>query len=272
MNTELSQVQEAVAFIESKINGFKPTSGIVLGTGLSGLVGELEIETEIDYSDIPHFPVSTVEFHKGKLVFGKLNGANVVVMQGRFHYYEGYSMKQVVFPIRVMKFLGIDQLLISNAAGGIDPKLAKSDLMIITDHINLMGENPLVGAHTPEFGDRWPDMFEAYNNGLIVKAKTAAKELNIDIKEGVYSSVSGPNLETPAEYKYLKVIGADAVGMSTVPEVIAGVQMGLKVFAMSVITDLCYPSALGPVSIEHIIAAAGKAEPNMIAIFSELVA
>lgn len=271
MSIELNQVKEAVAFIENKIKGFKPASGIVLGTGLSGLVSKVEIEVEIDYSEIPHFPVSTVEFHKGKLIFGKLNGVNVVVMQGRFHYYEGYSMKQVVFPIRVMKFLGITKLLISNAAGGIDPKLSLSGLMIITDHINLMTENPLVGEHVSAFGDRWPDMYDAYNKELIEEALKVTSELGIEVEQGVYASVTGPNLETPAEYKYLKAIGADAVGMSTVPEVIVGVQMGLKVFALSVITDLCYPEALEPVSIEKIIDAASKAEPNMIKLFARLV-
>lgn len=272
MSTEYKKIKEAVAYIRSVVGDFNPESGIVLGTGLGGLLAEVQIDFELDYSDVPNFVTSTVEFHQGKLVFGVFNGKKVVVMQGRFHFYEGYSMQEIVFPIRVLKFLGIDHLLISNAAGGINQGFELSDLMLITDHINLMPENPLVGPNESEIGDRWPDMFEAYSKKLNQKAKNAAQKLGIHLRQGVYAAVSGPNLETPAEYKYLSIIGADAVGMSTVPEVIACAQMGLPCLAVSVITDLCFPSALEPVSIEKIIAAAGAAEPKMIELFKEIVA
>lgn len=272
MPTEFKKIQESIAYIRSIVGDFKPDAGIVLGTGLGGLLAQVQIDFELEYQDIPHFVTSTVEFHQGKLVFGHFNGNRVVVMQGRFHFYEGYSMQEIVFPIRVLKFLGINNLLISNAAGGINAGFELSDLMLITDHINLMPENPLVGPNESELGHRWPDMFEAYSKTLNQKAKKAAEQLGINLREGVYAAVSGPNLETPAEYKYLSIIGADAVGMSTVPEVIACAQMGLPCMAVSVITDLCFPSALEPVSIEKIIAAAGVAEPKMIQLFKALLA
>lgn len=271
MALQFPLIQESVNYIQAQISGFKPETGIILGTGLSGLIDHVKVAFEIDYADIPHFPLSTVEFHKGKLVFGELNGKKVVVMQGRFHYYEGYSMLEVVFPVRVLKFLGISKMLISNAAGGINKAFKKADLMVISDHINLQPENPLVGENEEEIGTRWPDMYESYNAELRKKAHQISKEKSLTVKEGVYASVSGPNLETPAEYKYLEVIGADAVGMSTVPEVIACAHMGLPCFAVSVITDLCYPEALKPVKIEEIIDAAMQAQPKMIELFEGLV-
>ena len=272
MSTEFEKVAETVAFLKSKIGDFKVDIGIVLGTGLNKLVDKIDVSFSFEYQEIPNFAVSTVEFHKGKLIFGTISGKNVIVMQGRFHHYEGYNMKQVVFPIRVMKFLGIQHLFISNAAGGIDANFALSDLMVITDHINLMSENPLTGEHEPAFGDRWPDLYEAYDKSLVVKSEKIAKDIGLVLRKGVYASVNGPNLETPAEYKFLNIIGANAVGMSTVPEVIAAAQLKIPVFAVSVITDLCFEGALQPVSIEKIIDAASKAEPKMIALFSKMIA
>jgi purine-nucleoside phosphorylase len=271
MSSEYSKIQESIAFIQSKTNNFKPDLGIILGTGLGALVDKISVDFSIDYNEIPNFPTSTVEFHKGKLIFGTFSGKKVVVMQGRFHHYEDYSMKQVVFPIRVLKFLGINHLFISNAAGGINPNFHLSDLMIITDHINLMAENPLTGTHEKELGDRWPDMYEAYNKKLISTALELSFLHKFRLTKGVYVGVNGPNLETPAEYKFLGLMGADAVGMSTVPEVIAAAQLKLPVFAVSVITDLCYPAALEPVSIEKIIASARVAEPKLIDLFSKMI-
>lgn len=267
----INQINEAAAFIKKNSNDFTPQVGIILGTGLGALANELDIAFSLDYSDIPNFPESTVEQHSGKLLIGTLESKPVVVMQGRFHYYEGFSMEQVAFPVRVLKVLGIQQLLVSNAAGGINKNFELSDLMVFNDHINLQPANPLVGKNIDELGPRWPDMFDAYDPELRKTAISIAEENNIRIHEGVYVSVPGPNLETPAEYKFLSVIGADAVGMSTVPEIIVARHMGIPCLAMSVITDLCYPGAIEPVSIEKIIAAAGKAEPSMTLIFKELV-
>ena len=268
---EIEKINKASAYIKKETKEFKAINGIVLGTGLGALINEVEIDYTLNYSDIPYFPLSTVEQHAGKLIFGKLGGKEVIVMQGRFHYYEGYNMKEITFPIRVMKKLGVNNLFVSNAAGGINPSFELSDLMIISDHINLLPENPLVGKNIDELGPRWPDMFEVYSKECIQKAEKIANENNINVKKGVYVSVSGPNLETPAEYKYLGIIGADAVGMSTVPEVLVATHMGMQCFAVSVITDLCYPEALEPVSIEKIIAAAAKAEPKMTLLIKELV-
>lgn len=267
----INKINEAAAFIKKNTNDFAPQIGIVLGTGLGGLANELDISYTLDYSDIPNFPESTVEQHSGKLLIGTLESKPVVVMQGRFHYYEGFSMEEVAFPVRVLKVLGINQLLVSNAAGGINANFQLSDLMVFNDHINLQPANPLVGKNIDELGPRWPDMFDAYDPTLRKSAMSIAKNNGIRIHEGVYVSVPGPNLETPAEYKFLSVIGADAVGMSTVPEIIVARHMGIPCLAMSVITDLCYPGAIEPVSIEKIIAAAGKAEPSMTLIFKELV-
>ncbi len=267
----LHQLNESVSYIHSQTKEFRPKFGIILGTGLGALINDVDVEYNLTYEDIPHFPVSTVEMHKGNLVFGQLEGVDVVIMQGRFHFYEGYSMKEVTFPVRVMQMLGIETLLISNAAGGINTSFELSDLMIIRDHINLMPENPLTGENHDDLGPRWPDMFDAYNSKLVKKGIEIAKTNDLNCKTGVYAGVPGPNLETPAEYKYLSIIGADAVGMSTVPEVIVARHMSLPVFAVSVITDLCYPGALEPVSIEKIISAAATAEPKMATLFKEMV-
>ena len=266
----IDKIKEASAFIQKKTQ-VEPRFGIILGTGLGGLIQEIDIQDVINYEDIPHFPVSTVESHSGKLIFGKLSGKPVVAMQGRFHYYEGYTMQQVVFPVRVMKMLGIERLLVSNAAGGLNPSYSISQLMVIDDHINLLPENPLTGKNLDELGVRFPDMLDAYDKDMLEKAMQIAKDNQIKADRGVYVSVSGPNLETPAEYKFLRIIGADAVGMSTVPEVIAARQMDLPVFAVSVITDLCFEGQLKHVTVQEVIAAAQKAEPNLTKLMSKLV-
>ena len=266
----IDKIKEASAFIQKKTQ-VEPRFGIILGTGLGGLIQEINMLKVINYEDIPHFPVSTVESHSGKLIFGKLSGKPVVAMQGRFHYYEGYTMQQVVFPVRVMKMLGIERLLVSNAAGGLNPSYSISQLMVIDDHINLLPENPLTGKNLDELGVRFPDMLDAYDKDMLEKAMQIAKDNQIKADRGVYVSVSGPNLETPAEYKFLRIIGADAVGMSTVPEVIAARQMDLPVFAVSVITDLCFEGQLKHVTVQEVIAAAQKAEPNLTKLMSKLV-
>jgi purine-nucleoside phosphorylase len=264
-------INEAIAYIQSKIEDFKPQFGIILGTGLGKLASEIEILYSLDYKDIPHFPVSTVESHSGKLLFGKLSGKKVVCMQGRFHYYEGYSMKQVTFPVRVMKLLGIERLFVSNASGGMNPMYRESDLMIIEDHISLfLPENPLVGKNI--MGDRFPDMSEPYDLDMVEKAKLIATQNGIEgVHSGTYVSVTGPQLETKAEYRLLRNLGADAVGMSTVPEVMVARQMDLPVFGISVITDMCIPETLKKAAIENILANAFKAEPNMTLIIKELI-
>lgn len=266
----IKKIEEAHNYIQSKIS-IKPDFGVILGTGLGSLAKEVEVKEIINYEDIPNFPVSTVESHKGKLIFGRLAGKHVVVMQGRFHYYEGYTMKEVTFPVRVMKLLGIKKLFVSNAAGGLDKRYEISDLMIIKDHINLMPENPLTGKNLDKFGGRFPDMSEPYDAQLVRQATAIAQEHGIRVHEGVYAAVTGPNLETRAEYKYLRIIGADAVGMSTVPEVIVARHMEMPCFALSVITDLCIPETLKKVTVEEVIAAAMKAEPGMTKIIKELV-
>ncbi len=263
-------IQAATKYIQTQID-FAPEIGIILGTGLGALVDDIEVAHIISYKDIPHFPISTVETHSGKLILGSLSGKKVIAMQGRFHYYEGYTMQQVVMPVRVMKLLGIESLFISNAAGGLNHSLKISDVMVINDHINLFPENPLRGENMDEFGERFPDMFEAYDPKLIKLAMEVADEKGIDLREGVYAGVQGPNLETPAEYKYLKIIGADAVGMSTIPENIAARHIGLPVFAVSVITDLCTPETVQAISIPEIISAAINAQPKMTAIFKGLL-
>ncbi|MGV3540614.1 MAG: purine-nucleoside phosphorylase [Rufibacter sp.] len=267
----MEQLKETTRFIQEKTNQFNPEFGIVLGTGLGALVQDIAIDYSLDYAQVPNFPVSTVESHSGKLIFGELGGRRVVVMQGRFHYYEGYSMEQVVFPIRVMKLLGIQKMFVSNAAGGLDPAFTTSDLMVITDHINLQPTNPLIGKNLDELGPRFPDMSEPYDQQLVQQAKDISKEHGLNVRTGVYVSVPGPMLETIAEYRYLRTIGADAVGMSTVPEVIAAVHMGLPVFAVSVITDLCVTGKIKKVILLDILEAAAKAEPNMTLLIKELI-
>ncbi len=271
---ETSLSTEAAAYIQARAAGFQPATGIILGTGLGALAREVEVEVEISYADIPYFPVSTVESHAGRLLLGYLNGAKVAVLQGRFHYYEGYSMAEVVMPVRVLKLLGIQQLFISNAAGGLNPDFELADLMLLDDHINLQPTNPLVGPNDPALGPRFPDMFAAYDPALLARAETAARRLGqaATTRRGVYAAVPGPMLETPAEYRYLRAIGADAVGMSTVPEVIAARHLGLPVLAVSVITDLCFAPHLKPVALADILAAAARAEPRLSALMKTVLA
>ncbi|PSL05609.1 purine-nucleoside phosphorylase [Cecembia rubra] len=264
------KINFALDYIRQKFNAPLDV-GIILGTGLGQLINNIEIELEISYQEIPYFPVSTVESHKGKLIIGKLSGKSVVAMQGRFHYYEGYSMKEVTFPVRVMKKLGIQYLFVSNAAGGLNPDFGIGDMMIINDHIDLFPENPLRGKNLDEFGVRFPDMSEPYDLSLIQKALKIAEANQIHVHQGVYAAVQGPNLETKAEYNYLRVIGGDAIGMSTIPEVIVARHMDIPVFAISAITDLCSPGNIKKVRIEEVLAAAAKAEPGMSLIIRELV-
>jgi purine-nucleoside phosphorylase len=269
--TELrSHIDEAVAFLRTK-TALRPDIGIILGTGLGGLAKEITSEVVVDYGDIPHFPISTVESHHGKLIFGTLGGKQVVAMQGRFHYYEGYTMKQVTFPVRVMKFLGVKTLLISNAAGCMNPKFRRGGIMIITDHINLLGDNPLIGPNDDTLGPRFPDMSEPYSKRLIALTEQVALDLKIRTERGVFVAVPGPNLETRTEYRYLRLIGADAVGMSTVPEDIVAVHMGLEVLGFSIITDECFPDSLQPANVEEIIGVARNTEPKLTAIMKGVV-
>jgi purine-nucleoside phosphorylase len=267
----LKEVNEAVDFIKSKYNA-NPSVGVVLGSGLGSFTAEMKTEFEIDYSEIPNFPVSTVEGHSGKLIFGELGGKNVVAMAGRFHYYEGYTTQEVVFPIRVLKLLGIKTLLISNAAGGINTTFHVGDLMIIKDHISTLTINPLLGKNEEIFGPRFPDMSEPYKKYLIDKVKSIANKNNIVVKEGTYVGVTGPTFETRAEYKMLSMLGGDAVGMSTVQEVIAAVHLGLPVFAMSVIADIGIREEENTITHEEVLQAAKDAEPKLTLLFKELIA
>jgi len=258
--------------LSESVSDFTPKIGIILGTGLGGLVSEIDEICSIDYKDIPHFPLATVEFHSGKLIFGHIDKVPVVAMKGRFHYYEGYNMKQVTFPVRVMKLLGIEKLFVSNAAGGLKEEQEKGDLMIIQDHINLQYENPLTGKNIDELGDRFPNMVEPYSPEMVKKGLSYAQSKNYSCSAGVYVSVPGPNLETKAEYVYLNKIGADAVGMSTVPEVIVAAHMALPVFAISVITDVGYPpERVVELTISEILEIAAKAEPKMTDILRYLI-
>lgn len=266
----LNEINEATEYLKKYVSA-KPDAGIILGTGLGSLVDEIDIQHAIDYARIPHFPVSTVESHSGKLIVGKLSGKNILVMQGRFHYYEGYTMQQVTFPVRVMKQLGVDTLLVSNASGGVNRNFEVGDLMIITDHINLLPEHPLRGKNIEALGPRFPEMSQPYNFKLIEKAKIIAASKGIKIREGVYAATQGPTLETRAEYHMFTVLGADTVGMSTVPEVIVARHMNMRVFGISVITDLGFPESLKVVTLEDVIAAAKLAEPNMGMMFKELL-
>lgn len=270
MSAYLDQIQEAVHSIRSKTKSETPI-GIILGTGLGGLALEIEKEIEIPYSDIAHFPLSTVESHAGKLIFGKLGGKNVVAMQGRFHFYEGYTMQQITFPVRVMKFLGVKTLLVSNACGGMNPQYRPGDIMIMDDHINLLGDNPLRGKNEDTLGPRFPDMSEPYSKKLIAMAEQIALEEKIKVQRGVYVAVMGPNLETRAEYRFLRYIGADVVGMSTIPEVIVANHMSIACLGFSIVTDECFPDSLQPVDIQKIIKTAGEAEPKMTRIMKKVV-
>lgn len=267
----LNRIQEAVEFIQSKTQ-VKPEFGIILGTGLGGLVKEIEIIDEISYEQIPNFPVSTVESHKGRLIFGVLGGKSVVAMQGRFHYYEGYSLQEVTFPVRVMKLLGIQKLFVSNASGGVNPDFEVGEIMIINDHINFFPGNPLIGKNLDELGPRFPDMSDPYDTSLIDKAVTIAAKNGIKVSQGVYLGLTGPTLETPAEYKFVRVVGADAVGMSTVPEVIVARHMEIPTFAISIITDLGVPGKIKKVSVQDVIEVASRQEPKMTLIMKELIA
>jgi purine-nucleoside phosphorylase len=268
----LENIQQTTSYIKSRIGDFEPEVGIILGTGLGGLVSEIEVEKQLMYSNIPDFPISTLEFHSGKLIFGTLAGKKVVAMQGRLHYYEGYTMQQITFPVRVMKMLGIKTLFVSNASGSLNPAFKKGDLMVIEDHINLQPLNPLIGRNEEALGPRFPDMSQPYRRDLIKNALDAASANNITCHKGVYVAVTGPNLETQSEYRYLRIIGGDAVGMSTVPEVIVANHMGLPVFAISVLTDEGFPDILQPVSVEEILAVAHEAEPKMTLILKKLIA
>jgi purine-nucleoside phosphorylase len=266
----LEQFKESVKYIKSKTS-VEPTVGIILGTGLGGLVKEIKIIDEIPYEDIPNFPVSTVESHSGKLIFGELGGKKVVAMQGRFHFYEGYNMKEVTFPVRVMKLLGIERLFVSNASGGVNPDFIVGEIMILNDHINLFPAHPLIGKNIDELGPRFPDMSDPYDEEMIEMAVSIAKEMDIRIAVGSYAGLTGPTLETPAEYQHIRNTGADAVGMSTVPEVIVARHMSIPTFAISIITDLGVPGKIKKVSVADVIEVANRQEPKMTAIMSRLI-
>ena len=267
----LDSIKKTAEFLSDKTN-FNPEIGIILGTGLGGLVNEIDIAHSIDYKDIPNFPVSTVEGHSGKLIFGSLGEKKVIALQGRFHFYEGYTMNEVVFPVRVMKLMGIQTLIVSNACGGVNPSFEVGDIMIITDHINLFPTNPLIGPNIEELGPRFPDMSEAYSKNMIEMAEKIAAKNEIHVQKGIYAGLTGPTLETPAEYAYTRAIGADAVGMSTVPEVIAARHMNIPCFGFSVITDLGVPGKIIEVTHEDVQKVAAKAEKKLTVIIKELLA
>ncbi len=267
----LEKINETARFLLQQ-QPEKARIAIILGTGLGGLVKEIDIQKSIPYSEIPHFPVSTVEGHQGRLIFGRLRGVSIVAMQGRFHYYEGYSMQEVTFPVRVMRQMGLDHLLVSNASGGLNPNYVVGDIMVITDHLNLFGTNPLLGKNLAPLGPRFPDMSEPYNHQLIKKAFEIAEQHGINLQRGVYAGTSGPTYETPAEYKYFRIIGGDAVGMSTVPEVIVARHMGMICFGISIITDSGAPGQIVEISHEEVQRVAAAAEPKMTKVIAELVA
>ena len=265
----LHKIKKSAEFLQKETN-YNAEVGIILGTGLGGLVNEIKIDYSISYEDIPNFPLSTVEGHTGRLIFGVLGEKQVVAMQGRFHFYEGYTMEKVTFPVRVMKLLGIKNLIVSNASGGVNPDYRVGDLMILSDHINLI-PNPLIGKNITELGPRFPDMSETYCPTLIAKAEAIAKSNNLPVQKGVYIALTGPTLETPAEYKYMRIIGGDTVGMSTAPEVIVARHMDIPCFAMSVITDLGVPGKIKKVTHEEIQAVSEVAEPKLTLIIKELI-
>ncbi|WP_317899272.1 purine-nucleoside phosphorylase [Aurantibacillus circumpalustris] len=267
----LEQIEFTTKNILSKTNNFSPIVGIILGTGLGGLVKEITVEYTLPYEDIPNFPISTVEGHKGKLIFGELGGKKVMAMQGRFHFYEGYTMQEISFPVRVMKALGVKTLCVSNACGGMNPNFEVGELMIINDHINLFLSNPLIGKNEPSLGPRFPDMGETYKKTYVNLAKEIAKENNIKVSEGVYAGLTGPCFETPAEYRWLWRIGADVVGMSTVPEVIVAKHSGIDVFGISIVTDLGVEGSVQTVTHEEVMHIANLQEPKMTLIMKELV-
>jgi purine-nucleoside phosphorylase len=264
------KINESVGFLKKQVKA-EPTVGIILGTGLGALADEIRKKSVIDYGDIPHFPLSTVESHHGKLILGNLGGKNVVAMQGRFHFYEGYSMEQITLPVRVMKFLGARTLIVSNAAGGLNPNFRRGDIMMIVDHINLLGQNPLIGPNDDSIGPRFPDMSQPYSKELIRIAMQAALDNKIRVERGVFAAMTGPSLETRAEYRFLRQIGADAVGMSTVPEDIVAVHMGMRVCGFSVITDECFPDSLVPANVDEIIRVAKETEPKLTRLMKTVV-
>lgn len=265
-----AQIEEAVATIRRSWPG-TPRAGLILGTGLGGLAEQIEQQATIAYSEIPHFPLSTAQSHAGRLVCGTLRGTPIVAMEGRFHYYEGYSLSQVTFPVRVMKALGAETLLVTNAAGGINPQLDLADLVVIEDHINLMPDNPLRGVNDDRLGPRWPDLCEPYTRSLIQLTRAVALEMGIHLHKGVFVAVPGPNLETRAEYRMLKQMGADVVGMSTVPEVLVAVHSGMKVLGFSVVTDLCLPDHLEPVEVPKILANAAKGGEKLAKLLPRII-
>jgi purine-nucleoside phosphorylase len=270
METLVEKINEAEKFIEAKLDK-KPDMAVILGSGLGGLVDCIENKKIIKYSDIPHFPVSTVAGHAGEFAAGYIDDKYILAMDGRFHYYEGYSLEKVTFPVRVMKALGMNDIIVTNAAGGMNPEFAPGDIMIIEDHINLIGNNPLIGKNYDELGPRFPDMSEAYNKKLIDTAETCAAKLNIKIQKGVYLAVSGPCYETPAELKMMRLMGADAVGMSTVPEVIVANHAGMKVLGISVITDMALPDNLVPLDHERVVATADKAKEKLTLLVKDII-
>ncbi|MFO0904657.1 MAG: purine-nucleoside phosphorylase [Pirellulales bacterium] len=265
------QIQDAVAAIRRHWP-VQPHAGVILGTGLGGLVKQIDVEATLEYGDIPHFPQSTATSHRGRLVCGRLHGLPVVAMEGRFHMYEGYPLKQVTLPVRVMRALGAELLVVSNACGGLNPYFQSGDIMVIEDHINLMGDNPLIGINDDRLGPRFPDMCEPYQKSLVQRALAVARRENIVAHQGVFVAVAGPNLETRAEYRFLRMIGADAVGMSTVPEVIVAVHCGLRVVGFSIVTDMCLPDALEPADVAKIIAVANAAEPRLTTLVAGVLA
>lgn len=269
--TQVARLDETVHFLQGYVGDLAPTVGLVLGTGLGKLTEEMAVKEAVPYGKIPRFPVSTVESHAGQLLIGTLEGTPALALQGRFHVYEGYNAWQIGFPIRVLAALGIDTLMVSNAAGAMNPLFNRGDLMVLTDHINLLGTNPLIGPNVDEWGPRFPDMSEPYDAALRKKAHAVALEEGIRLQEGVYVAVSGPALETRAEYRFLRTIGGDAVGMSTVPEVVVANHMGVRVLAVSVITDMGLPDALEPLALEDVLAVASEAEPRLTELIKGVV-
>ncbi|HTY08958.1 MAG TPA: purine-nucleoside phosphorylase [Candidatus Edwardsbacteria bacterium] len=270
MKEWIAKIDQTAEYLKGKTT-VRPQLGIILGTGLGGLVKEIEVADTISYDQIFNFPISTVESHAGRLIFGKLSGKDVMVMQGRFHYYEGYTMQQITFPVRVMKALGARAMLVSNACGGVNPVYAAGDIMLMADHINFMGDNPLLDRNEDTLGPRFPDMYNAYDRDLMALAEKVALEQRVKLQKGVYMAFSGPNLETAAEYRMARAMGADVVGMSSVPEVIVARHAGLKVLGLSIITDMGLPDALEPASLEKILKAAGKTEPAFVRLVAQIV-
>jgi purine-nucleoside phosphorylase len=266
----LETIKQTAAWLKAE-TGTSPEAAVILGTGIGGMARTIKASHTIDYSSIPNFPVTTVDGHKGRLIFGTIENKSVVLMQGRFHYYEGYSMQQIIFPVRVLKFLGVRYLFLSNACGALNPDFETGDLMIIEDHINMM-PNPLVGNHEPAFGERFPDMSEAYDRSLVRLAGKIARENMIAVKRGCYVGVTGPTFETPSEYKYYRGMGADVIGMSTIPEVIAARQMEMQCFAVSVITDLGIPGKISRTDHKEVLKAAELAEPQLTTLFTRMLA